>query len=37
MIAVAATADRRYAMAEFLQHARMPLPDRTEADDDGID
>jgi len=29
--------DRRDAVAEFLQHACVPLPDRTEADDNGID
>ena len=37
VVAVAATADRRDAMAEFPEHACVPLPDRTEADDNGID
>ncbi len=37
VVAIAATADRRHAVAEFPQHACMPLPDRTEADDNGID
>jgi hypothetical protein len=36
VVAVAAAADRRHAVTEFAQHACMPLPDRTETDDNGI-